>query len=74
MDVDELATAVSRLSTVSQVGEDAPAVLSFGHRRGRGMPFGPKSRGSGRGRGRGRGTDGRGNNELPSAAAQPSPL
>lgn len=72
MDVDELATAVSRLSTVSQGAEDTPAELSFGHRRGRGLPFGPKPRGSGRGRGRGRSTNGRGNNEPP-AAAQSSP-
>lgn len=52
MDVDELVTAVSRLSTVSQ--DETPSVLRFGHRRGRGVPFGQKSRGSGRGRGRGR--------------------
>jgi hypothetical protein len=43
MDVDELVTAVSRLSTVSHGGEGSPAVLSFGHRRGRGVPFGQKS-------------------------------
>jgi hypothetical protein len=71
IDVDELVTAVSRLSTVSQGSEDTPAVLSFGHRRGRGMSFGQKS---GRGRGRGRGAHGRGNTSEPpspgAAAAQ----
>lgn len=36
MDVDELVTAVSRLSTVSSE-DSTPAVLSFGHRRGRGL-------------------------------------
>lgn len=69
MDVDELVTAVSRLSTVSQGAEDTPAALSFGHRRGRGVPFGPKPRGSGHGRGRGRSTNVRGNIEPPAAAA-----
>lgn len=67
MDVDELVTAVSRLSTVSQGSEDSPAVLSFGHRRGRGVPFGPRPRGSGRGRGRSRGNQGP--REPPSPAA-----
>lgn len=47
MDVDELITAVSRLSTASE-----PTLLSFGHRRGRALAFVPNQvRSAGRGRG-----------------------
>ena len=68
MDVDELVTGISRLSTVSQGGDDVPSVPSFGHRRGRAVPFGQKTRGSGRGRGRSRGRG-----SEPPSPAQPSP-
>jgi hypothetical protein len=68
MDVDELVTGVSRLSTVSQGGDDGPSAPSFGHRRGRAVPFGQKARGSGRGRGRSRGRG-----SEPPSPAQPSP-
>ena len=77
MDVDELVTGISRLSTVAEGGDDVPAALNFGHRRGRAVPVGQKARGSGRARGRSRD---RGSEPSPaqlspsSSPAQPSLL
>lgn len=68
MDVDELVTGISRLSTVSQGDDTVPLAPSFGHRRGRAVPFGQRARGSGRGRGRSRGRG-----SEPPSPAQPCP-
>jgi len=39
MDVDELMTAVSRLSTTAKEADNTPSLVSFGHRQGHHMPF-----------------------------------
>ncbi|KAH9536294.1 hypothetical protein CY35_17G100000 [Sphagnum magellanicum] len=53
MDVDELTTAVSRLSTTAKEADNTPSLVSFGHRRGHRMPFlsGQQNNPSGRSRG-----------------------
>jgi hypothetical protein len=53
MDVDELMTAVSRLSTTAKEGDNTPSLVSFGHRQGHCMPFpsGQQTNPSGRSRG-----------------------
>jgi hypothetical protein len=53
MDVDELTTAVSRLSTTAKQADNTPSLVSFGHRWGHRMPFlsGQQTNPSGQSRG-----------------------